>query len=258
MFIEELQAHREKGGLTQEVLAQKALMSLSLLKKIEIGNRRPQRDFALWCDDFFATPGTFERFHRLTLLEMFPEWFATRMLYEEEATVITEWDMRVVPGLLQTREYTEAIIRACRPLDPEQDLLRDIEARMERQEILHRENPPKLWVLLAEGLLHQEVGGPDVMRGQLERLIEFTRTPQCVLQILPFKTSDAPGGDGPATIFEFADRSPIAYIEGWEVGWVIDAPERVTRIATTHSMIKSCALTPADSRDLLFKIRDEL
>jgi len=91
MFIEELQAHRAKAGLTQETLAEKTCVSASLLRKIETGQRRPQRDFALWCDEFFGLPGTFERFHRLTLLETFPEWFADRMIYEELAAIITEW-----------------------------------------------------------------------------------------------------------------------------------------------------------------------
>ena len=258
MFIEELQAHREKAGLTQEALAHKAMISLSLLKKIEIGNRRPQRDFALWCDTFFATPGTFERFHRLTLLETFPEWFATRMLYEEEASVITEWEMRVVPGLLQTRKYAEAIIRACRPFDPEPDLLREIDARVERQDILHRDDPPKLWALVAEGPLHQRVGGPAMMRAQLDHLIEMSGTAKCVIQVLPYTCTDAPAPGGAATLFEFPDKLPAAYLEGLDVGWLVEDPSQVTRVSTTLNTIKGCALGPADSRNLIIKIRDEI
>lgn len=258
MFAEELQTRREEAGLTQDQLAEKALISASLLRKIETSKRRPQSDFATWCDKFFCCPGTFRRFYRMTLLETFPEWFAPRMGYEELATIITEWEMRVVPGLLQTHAYAEAIIRACRPFDPEPELLRDIEARIERQEILARSNPPKLWVLLAEGLLHQAVGGAEVMRGQLDHLIEISGTSKCVLQILPHSATDAPGGDGPATIFEFSDRPPVAYVEGWEVGWMIEDQAKVTRISTTLSMIKGCALSPVDSRNLMIKIRNEL
>lgn len=258
MFAEELQARREEAGLTQDQLAQKALISASLLRKIETSKRRPQSDFAEWCDKFFGCPGTFRRFHRMTLLETFPEWFAPRILYEELATVITEWELRGIPGLLQTRAYAEAIIRSCRPFDPEAHLIRDIDARIERQQILNRQNPPKLWVLLAEGLLHQAVGGADVMREQLDHLVEITGTPKCVLQILPYSAADVPGSGGPATIFEFIDRKPVAYMEGWDIGWLVEDANQVTRISTALSMIKGCALSPADSRKLLIKIRGEL
>jgi transcriptional regulator with XRE-family HTH domain len=258
MFTEELKAHRENAGLTQDELAHKANVSLSLLKKIENAKRRPQRDFAVWCDEFFGSPGTFERFHRLTLLETFPEWFASRMVYEEQASVITEWKMRGIPGLLQTRAYAQSVIRTGRPFDPEADLVRDINSRIERQEILDRDDPPQLWVVLAEGPLHQLVGGPAVMRTQLDHLIGMADSSMCVLQVLPFSDAGAPGIDGPATFFEFADSSSVAYLEGWAAGWVIEDPKQVAGIATALSMIKGCALSPAKSRDLIAKIRGEL
>jgi transcriptional regulator with XRE-family HTH domain len=257
MFTEELKAHREKTGLTQEDIAQKANVSLSLLKKIENGRRRPQRDFAVWCDEFFGSPGTFERFHRLTLLETFPEWFASRMVYEEQASVITEWEMRGIPGLLQTRAYAQAMIRACRPFDPEPHVVRDIDSRIERQDILSRDDPPRLWILLAEGALRQIIGDQSVMRSQLDRLIEVAGTTKCVLQVLPYNAAEAPAPGGPASLFEFPDRSPAAYLEGWDVGWLVEDANQVTRISTTLSMIRGCALSPAESRNLMVKIRGE-
>ena len=258
MFIEELQARREETGLTQETLAQKANVSLSLVKKIEIGNRRPQRDFALWCDEFFGCPGTFGRFHRLTLLETYPGWFATRIMFEEEASVITEWELRGVPGLLQTRAYAQAMIRTCRPFDPEPEITRTINDRMERQAILDRDDPPKLWVLLAEGALRQAVGGPAVMRAQLDHLIELVDAPKCVLQVLPYTATAGPAAGGPAAHFEFADQPPLAYLEGWSMGYSVDDPDEVTRISAALSMVKGCSLSPAESRDLMIKIRSEL
>lgn len=257
MFVEELRARREKAGLTQDELAQQANLSLSLLKKIEGSKRRPQLDFAAWCDKFFDCPGTFVRFHRLTLLETFPEWFASRMAYEEEASIITEWEMRGIPGLLQTRDYAQSVIRTGRPFDSETALQRDIDARIERQEIFERNDPPRLWVVIAEGPLHQAVGGSSVMRRQLDHLIDMADSPRCVLQILPFNDTDAPGTDGPATYFEFAEIPPVAYLEGWGAGWVVEDPKLVSGISTTLNMIKGCALGPAESRILIAKIRGE-
>jgi transcriptional regulator with XRE-family HTH domain len=217
-FAEELKAHRERMGLPQGQFAERAGISLSLLKKIETGKRRPQGDFAAWCDKFFGCPGTFARFQELTLLEQFSEWLASRISYEETAEGITEYEMRVIPGLLQTRAYAEAIIRNDRPFTTEAERTRDIEGRMERQEILRRANPPNLWALLAEGPLHQVVGGSAVMGEQLNYLIAMADSPKCVIQILPFTATDAPAPAGPATLFEFSSRPPVAYLEGWVLG----------------------------------------
>lgn len=258
MFIEELKARRDQAKLTQELLAEKANISLSLLKKMENGDRRPQRDFALWCDEFFAQPGTFERFHRLTLLETFPEWFAERMVYEEEATVITEWEMRVVPGLLQTFAYAEAVIRNDRPFATAAEMTRDIDARIERQELFNRSDPPQLWVVLGEGPLHQLVGGATVMRAQLDHLISMAESPKCVIQVLPFSATDAPLPSGPITLFEFRDSQPVAYMEGWDIGWVVEEQKQIADISARITMIKGCALSPAESRNLMVKIRDGL
>lgn len=258
MFAEELQARREAAGLTQEQLAQKALMSASLLRKIETTKRRPQSDFAAWCDKFFGCPGTFRRFHRMTLLETFPDWFAPRMLYEEQATMITEWEIRGVPGLLQTPTYAAAMVKACRPFDSDVERSRTVEARIERQEILARENPPQLWVLLSEGAIRQIIGSPAIMRAQLSHLAEVSATSKCVIQILPFKSLEAPAPEGPACLFEFPDRKPVVYLEGWNIGWLVEDPGQVTSTSTTLSMIKGCALSPAESRNLMIKIRDEL
>lgn len=258
MFAEELQARRELAGLTQEQLAVKAIISPSLLRKIESTERRPQRDFALWCDTFFACPGTFARFHRMTLLDIFPEWFASRVEYEEEATAATEWEMRVIPGLLQTRGYAEAIIRNGNPFASEAELTQAIDARIERQEILSRDDPPQLWVVLAEGPLHQLVGGRAVMREQLDHLIAMMDSPKCVLQVLPFTGTDAPMSAGPVTLFEFRDRPAVACLEAYNVGWVVEEPQQIADITAWLTMVKGCALSPSESRNLVTAIRSEL
>jgi transcriptional regulator with XRE-family HTH domain len=257
-FAEELRAHRDRMVLTQAQLARKANISLSLVKKIEQGERRPQADFAAWCDEFFGCPGTFARFQELTLLEQFPEWFASRIPYEEKASVITEWDMRVIPGLLQAPAYAQAIIRACRPFASAHEQAKDVEARLERQEILRRSKPPKFWALLAEGTLRQVVGGLDVMREQLAYLAELIDSSRVVIQVLSSSAPDAPGADGPVTVFEFENRQPVAYLEGWGSARLVEDSPEVTEIAMIINMIKGCALSPGDSRSLILKIRDEL
>ena len=257
-FIEELRARRKQMGLLQREFAEKAHVSLSSVKKYEEGKKRPERKFAIWCDDFYGCPGTFERLYDGMVAESYPSWFGPRVLFEDEATCVHEWEMRGIPGLLQTRSYASAVIRACRPYDTEDELERDAAARIERQNILMREDPPKLWVVLGEGVLRQAVGGIRVMREQLGHLLSLAETQRIVLQVLPFAVSDAPGVDGPAALFEFDESPTVAYLEGWGSGRVIKDPKEVAAIATALSMIKGCALSPIDSAQLMTRIRSEL
>jgi transcriptional regulator with XRE-family HTH domain len=258
MFTEELRARREQAGLLQREFAEKAHVSLSSVKQYEAGKKKPDRKFAAWCDEFYGCPGTFERLYDRMITESYPSWFGARVRLENKASHIHEWEMRGVPGLLQTRSYASSVIRACRPYDPEEDLERDAVARIDRQGILTRDDPPKLWVVLSEGVLRQSVGGTRVMREQLGHLLSLAEKQGVVLQVLPFKVSDAPGVDGPAALFEFDDLSPVAYLEGWGSGRVVKDPKAVAVITTAFGMIKGCALSPIESARLITEIRSEL
>jgi len=258
MFVEELRARREQVGLLQREFAEKAHVSLSSVKQYEAGRKKPGRTFATWCDEFYGCPGTFERLYDGMISESYPSWFGPRVLLEEKAARIHEWEMRGIPGLLQTRSYAGAVIRACRPYDAGEELERDAAARIERQGILAREDPPRLWVVLSEGVLRQAVGGARVMREQLGHLLGLAEAQGVVLQVLPFAVTEAPGVDGPAAMFEFDGSAAVAYLEGWRAGRVVKDPEEVAAIATALSMIKGCALSPVDSARFMTRIRSEL
>src|ERR1700730_4344655 len=163
IFTEELKARREQMGLLQREFAEKAHVSLSSVKQYEAGRKKPGRKFATWCDEFYGCPGTFERLYDGMIAESYPSWFGPRVLFEDKATSVHEWEMRGIPGLLQTRAYADAVLRACRPYDTQEELERDAAARIERQNILIRDDPPKLWVVLSEGVLRQPVRRARVM-----------------------------------------------------------------------------------------------
>jgi transcriptional regulator with XRE-family HTH domain len=245
-------------GLTQREFAEKAHVSLSSVKQYEGGKKKPVRKFATWCDAFYGCPGTHERLYDGMVAESHPSWFGPRVLLEDKAAFIHEWEIRGIPGLLQTRAYASAVIRACRPYDPDEELEREASARIDRQGILARDDPPRLWVVLGEGVLRQAVGGARVMRDQIDHLIGVAELQGIVIQILPFGVSDAPGVDGPAALFEFDDSSPAAYLEGWGSGRIVKDPKEVASIATAINMIKGCALSPIDSARLMTRIRSEL
>ncbi len=219
-------------------------MSRSLYQKVEACERKPQREFAAQCDVLFGMPGVFARIYRDMIAGPYPAWFGPRVVHEDRASVIADWGQRGIPGLLQTKAYARAVIRACRPYDRPDALEQTVQARLERQEILGRDSPPRLWAVIAEGVLRQCVGGPEVMREQLDHLVKMPGSPQAVIQVLPFTATDAPGADGPVALFEFEDEPPVAYLEGWDAGRVAEEPKEVAVISAALNMIMSCALCP--------------
>lgn len=255
MFSDLLKNYRARADITQEQAARKLRVSLSLYKKIEQCSNRPQRDFAERCDELFGAPGVFTRIYDDLVSEPFPGWFGRRVVYEDRATSIWEWEQRGIPGLLQTEAYARAVVRACRPYDSPDVTESVIRGRMDRQSILERETPPRLWAVLSEGVLRQEVGGQEVMGEQLDHLLKMSESTSAVIQVLPFRATDAPGADGPAALFEFADSQPVAYLEGWEAGRVVESPSEVAAIRVALSVIQGCAMSPADSRQLIRELR---
>lgn len=191
--------------------------------------------------------------------EPYPAFFGPRVVHENRAEVITEFEHRGVPGLYQTRDYARATFRAGKPYATRETIEADVEARMERQDILARNPPPRLWTIIGEAAVRQVVGSVPVTMAQIDHLAQMSEQPNIVLQLLPFTATDAPAQNGPAAMFEFGDGSPpVAYLEGWNAGQVVDDPRDVAEISTALRMITAGALSPSDTRACLAKIRGEL
>ena len=169
LFADELRAAREQAGLSRDELAGQLNYSASLVAMVEGLHRVPQADFAARCDVVLGTSGTFARLQKRLRVLPFAASFRPFAAYEEAATSLRSFEHSHVPGLLQTAQYARAVlgIRANIPLDGLDDL---VASRLARQGILDRDNPPMLWVVIDEAVLHREVGGPKVMREQLLHL----------------------------------------------------------------------------------------
>jgi transcriptional regulator with XRE-family HTH domain len=258
MFSDLLRAYRELSGFRQEETARKLQVSLSTYKKLEQQLLRPQRDFAQRCDELYGTPRVFERGYEEVLAEPFPADFGPRVIFEDRAAEIIQWEMRGVPGLLQTQAYARTVIRACRPYDPAEVIEEIVRGKFDRQGVLDREQPVKFWTVIAEAVLWQMIGGPTVMREQLDHLVASSHSARVVIQVLPFSATDGPGVDGPITLFELNDGNKVAYLESWDSGRVVEDPKDIAVIETALNMVKSCALSPADSRRLMIEIRESI
>jgi transcriptional regulator with XRE-family HTH domain len=255
-FAGELKAWRDHLNLTQQAFADKVGYSLALVASVEQCKRSPTAGFAEQCDKVTGAPGTFKRWQLQVARESYPAFFAPVLAFEREAARIHGWALGAIPGLLQTEAYAEAVVRARHAVDSPAVVERIVTARMERQELLSSDNP-MLWYMVHEGVLHHQVGGRAVMAEQLGKLTELAASHRVVLQVLPYTARDHAGVEGPITVFEFANAPTVIYTECYGGGRIVEDQQEVADLVTVISMIRSCALSPSDSAELIREIRRE-
>lgn len=257
-FASQLRVWRQHMSWTQVEIGGKLGYSASLVSGIETMDKAPTADFATRCDDIFATPGTFAVLQELVAREAYPAFFAHVIPFEREAVRIHGWELGAVPSLLQTEDYARALIGSSRPKGGSDEIDRLVAARIERQEIISGDNSPLLWYVLDESVLRHVVGGPEIMRRQLERLVEAAGTPGIVIQALPFTADNHAGADGPISVYEFAESPSVCYTECFGGGRIVEGREEVADLVTVINLVRASALSARDSRELIRQIRDEI
>jgi transcriptional regulator with XRE-family HTH domain len=200
------------------------------------------------------TPGWWQRYG-----DVLPQWFRTYVDLESAASLIRTYEGQLVPGLLQTDDYIRAVVHDA-SLEPSEDVGRRVRLRMARQTVLTRERPPRLWAVVDEAALRRPVGGREVMRGQLERLIAATKLPNVTLQILPFAGGAHPAMVGAFSILRFADRElpDVVYLEHLTNAVYLDKREEVERYLDVMELLCVASEPPARTAGLLTQILDEL
>jgi transcriptional regulator with XRE-family HTH domain len=176
---------------------------------------------------------------------------------EVAADRILAYEPRVVHGLLQTQDYAGALIRAVQPDLPEDQLRRQVELRMARQELLGREDAPEFLLVLEECALRRPVGGPAVWRAQLQRLSEaLAITSSLTLQILPLTVGEHAAIAGAFNVYQFSNPIDpnVVYFEHAITDYYVEAPDQVELYSTAFARIQAKALTPDDSAVLLTRI----
>jgi transcriptional regulator with XRE-family HTH domain len=256
-FASQLRAWRQQMSWTQVEMGGKLRYSASLVSGVETMDKAPTADFAARCDEVLSTPGTFATLQELVAREAYPAFFAPVLPFEREAVRIHGWELGTVPGLLQTEDYARALTRSGRPKDSEDEIDGLVAARMERQEILVGEAAPLLWYVLDESALRHAVGGPAVMRRQLDRLLDVTDTPGIVVQALPFTADNHAGAGGPISVYEFDASPSICYTECYGGGRIVEGREEVANLMTVVNLIRASALSARDSRELIHRVKSE-
>lgn len=260
-FGTELRHWRAESGLSLDQFGARIGFSPTLVSKVETGARPPTAQFAKKCDA--AVPqahGLFTRLHELarTFDGAHPSWFADWLDIERRATSLRWWELLLVPGLLQTRDYARLLFTAWQPDADEDESERLVEARMERQEILDRPKPPILWVVLDEAVLRRCVGSEQVMREQLLHLAEMADRPRITIQIVPARVAVHPGLLGAFIIASIEGEPDIVYLETASSGQTVGTPSVIGQITLAWESLRSVALPKDESRDLILRVADEL
>ncbi|MDQ0401738.1 helix-turn-helix domain-containing protein [Streptomyces sp. NBC_01723] len=196
-----------------------------------------------------------------TYRDVMPDWFAAYLSLEQAALHIRAYEPEFVHGLLQTPAYARALLSAGNPHASSVATERRVALRMRRQEILTRPEPPRLWVVMDETVLRWPVGGAEVMREQVDHLIEVGRLPNVTLQIMPFA-----GGPHPAMragafhVFRF--RAPelpdIVYLSGLVGAVYLDKGDDVVVYREALDRLGAQAVPARSTEELLGALRKEL
>ncbi len=147
--------------------------------------------------------------------DLLPQWFRAYVDLESAAALIRTYEGQLVPGLLQTEDYTRAVLQGAQLDDSPEGLERRVALRLTRQQLLTRPDAPHLWAVVDEAALRRPVGGREVMRAQLERLVEATKLPNVTLQVLPFGAGAHPAMVGAFSVLRFGDEDlpDVVYVE---------------------------------------------
>jgi transcriptional regulator with XRE-family HTH domain len=192
--------------------------------------------------------------------DLLPGWFEPYLGLEEAASVIRNYEVQFVPGLLQTADYARAVIQLGYPDAPEGELQRRTALRMTRQQMLTRPDGPHFWAVLDEAALRRPLGSPEVMRGQIDHLLEAAELPSVTIQVIPFLAGGHSAAGGAFSLLRFPepDLPDVVYIEQLTSALYLDRCEDVDSYQAVMERLCLQAATAAGTAELLEEIRKDL
>jgi transcriptional regulator with XRE-family HTH domain len=250
IYGEWLKAQREAAGLTQQELATAAVMTRSHISHIEAGRRIPSKEDARRLDRALNTGDVLSSFLPEDDTAV-AEYFETALQLEQQATMIREFALSFIPGILQTKRYARAVLSTSFPPVGEEECDRLVVTRLERAKILEDPVTPVVWALLDEAVLRRAVGGPDVMAEQVMHMVQLADARRVRLHVLPFGLGFHPLMDGMLSLLWFEDQPPVAYGEGLRMGRMHDSPSMVQELQGLYDLALSDALPLKESLALL-------
>ncbi|WP_371501129.1 Scr1 family TA system antitoxin-like transcriptional regulator [Kitasatospora sp. NBC_00374] len=250
MFGSELLFAREAAGLSQHDLGARVHCTPGQISRIEGATRKPTREFAELCDRALGTGQLLARIWSRVDWDGavgHPDWFRRYAGLEAEATIIRQFQVQLVPGLLQTPDYARTLFRAKEPLASPDRIEELVAARLDRQRILTAGDPPRLLIVLDEGVLLRNYGGEVVMRAQLAHLLSMAEASNIVLRVAPLSLGAVAAFDHSFTLLTLPDEPDVIYVDGIHRGQVVDDPVRFRDWAYAYDLLLGDSLSEGAS-----------
>jgi transcriptional regulator with XRE-family HTH domain len=258
-FGAEVRRAREAAGMSQTELGRLAGCDDSVVSRVEGGLEDPPHGFPEACDQAFpGMGGFFTRFYNDSheWEGPYPRWAEDWMRAENTAVTLRMWQPLIVPGLLQTAEYSRALFLGERS-DLSQDALdRLVSARLERQRIFERDHPPHTSVVLDESVLHRLIGSPQVVHDQLLHMADMSMRSFISVQVVAGSVGAHPGLAGAFMIASCDGKPDILYFDAVE-GQTMERNTLVRKFAIAFDLIRSEALPASASRETILKAAEE-
>ncbi|MBP2323458.1 transcriptional regulator with XRE-family HTH domain [Kibdelosporangium banguiense] len=268
----ELRRHREMSGRKIEEVAEYLGCRHPKISRIENGHGTIRPGDVRLMLDFYGVHGPeAERLIRLAREsrvkgwwhgygDVLPEWLATYVGLEAEASASHVYEGEVVTGLLQTRDYARAVTLATVIGMSEDGADRRVTLRMKRQDRLFDDRPVELWAVHSEAALRRPVGGDAVMRKQLHHLMELAELPHINVQVLPVSVGEHPGMAGPFTILKFREETDpdVVYLDTQVGGLYLEKDNEITDYTRIFDQLRRLAMDPEVTVGFIHKIVKEL
>jgi Domain of unknown function (DUF5753)/Helix-turn-helix domain len=264
----QLRRLREARGVSREAAGWEIRASESKISRMELGRVGfKERDVA----DLLTLYGVKDEHERSALLalareannpgwwhrygDVLPNWFQSYLGLEAAAALIRTYEVQFVPGLLQTREYARAVILLGHGNAPPGEIERRVNLRMTRQQLMTRPEPPQVWAVVDEAVLRRPIGGLDIMRAQINALIDATKLPNVRLQVIPFEAGGHAAAGGAFTILRFPDQElpDVVYVEQLTSALYLDKREDLDHYAAAMERLCVEAEPPARTAEILAK-----
>lgn len=266
-----LRRAREEAGKSREDAAEVLDAAPTKLSRLELGQSGIKLPDLKALLDFYGVPA--EEAESLRDLaragrqrgrwsgyrNVVPNWFRTYMDLEADATEIRRYQMEIVPGILQTPGYMRALHTSGLPQENNENVDKLVRVRMERTAILERDDAPRLRFILSESAIRRNVGGPEVMREQLEHLAELAERPNLEIQVYPFnaQTYEIATFEFIMLRFDHDPQTDVVYIEDYTNADYLDHPETVRAYAGLWDRLQAAALGPVESRRLIVRTAEQ-
>ncbi|MBF9070189.1 helix-turn-helix domain-containing protein [Streptacidiphilus fuscans] len=267
----QLRRLREAKGISREDAGYTIRASESKISRMELGRVSfKERDVV----DLLSLYGVeeSERGQLLTLVreanqngwwhsfsDAMPNWFQTYVGLEEAAALIRTYEVQFIPGLLQTADYARAIMGLNRPYMGEEEIDHRVDLRMRRQRMVVEGSGPRLWAVIDEAALRRPIGGPKVMRAQVQALIEMAELSNVVLQVMPFRFGGHAAETGAFSILRFPEQDlpDVVYLEQLTSALYLDKRDDVDAYVQVMERLSVDSLTPEKTVDLLTGLIEE-